>query len=71
MTFGLNAENVWLEAGDRIRIRFGTRWPSALQFQLDNGGSPNDSDDIGLRMVLKESFIGNCKSVMIGNVSPN
>jgi hypothetical protein len=56
MTFGLNAENVWLEAGDRIRIRFGTRWPSALQFQLDNGGSPNDSDDIGLRMVLKESF---------------
>lgn len=53
--FGVSANNVWLEPGDRVVIRFGINWTSAVKWNIQ-GVSLNQNQKMNLRPVLKESL---------------
>lgn len=57
LSFELNASNVWLEPGDVIKIRFGTRWPKAMKWDID-GVVANQNEKMNLRWVLAETLGG-------------
>lgn len=57
LQIALSADNVWLEAGDRIRIRFGCRWKSGFKWKID-GVLFGDMDQMRVRWTLAESVSG-------------
>jgi hypothetical protein len=57
LEFGLSADNIWLEPGDRISIRFGVNWPSAVKWDISNT-TFNQNQKMNLLMTLAESVGG-------------
>lgn len=57
LNVNLSANNVWLEDGSFISIRFGVRWPSTVKWDID-GVLFNQNQKMNLRMTLAESIDG-------------
>ena len=57
LNIGLKAENLWMEQGDKVVIRFGVRWPKDVKWKID-GVASNQNKKMRLRMTLAESVDG-------------
>lgn len=54
LVFDGSADNVWLNAGDKIVLFFAARYPAT-----NNTWASMPNDDVRLRMVIKQSYQGN------------
>lgn len=57
LNIGLSGENLWMEEGDRLVVRFGVRWPDDVRWDID-GVSTGQNQLMRLRMTLAESVNG-------------
>jgi len=57
LNIGLSADNLWMEEGDRLVIRFGVRWPDDVRWDID-GIITGQNEKMRLRMTLAESVNG-------------
>jgi hypothetical protein len=68
LNIGLSAENLWMEEGDRLVVRFGVRWPDDVRWDID-GVSTGQNQLMRLRMTLAESVDGSPSKLEVTTAS--